>query len=312
MINNIINILLLCVFFAACKNETQVAKTPAAIKTPPTSQVIPAAKPAIQPVVKMDTVSVSTVEEIVENAKSNSVLVLQKGTYTLEKDLVYYMAKDERKIIDKKVVETRSIGGQLFFSGLTNFQINGKNGVEIVSKNPEAVPFFVIRGKNMKFSNLTIKKNIEGKADLCYITNSQEIEIDRFNIGGGGTYGMYISNVDNLMVSNSKISKSKTGIIRINQSRGIQFINSTFTNNVCTVPLINLYSSGSSVSFNNVTIIDNKKDPKSSFQNSDRLFAVNGNSIRLENCTIQNNKGYTSLGINQNFISRSQIEGVNY
>lgn len=305
-------ILILFVFFAACKNDAPAPKPVAIDSTAPSNQIIPAAKPAPPTVVELDTVSISSIEELVENAKSNSVLILEKGTYTLKEDMVYSMTKEERKIIDKNVVETRSVGGQLFIKGLTNFQILGNKGVKIISNNPIAVPFFIIQGKNLKFSNLTITKEVEGKADLCYISNSREIEIDQFNLDGGGKYGMYLNNVNNMKVNNTKISKFTSGVLRINESKGIQFINSTFTDNVCTVPLVNLYGNGSVVSFNNVTLSDNIRNPNFSYENSDRLFAVNGNVIRLDNCTIRNNKGYTNLGVNQNSISRSQIEGVNY
>ena len=106
----------------------------------------------------------------------------------------------KRKIIDKKVVDTRSIGGQLFFSGLDNFQIIGKKGAKVVSKNPKAVPFFVIQGKNWKISNLTIKKDVEGQADLIYFSNCQNVELEKCKLIGKGTYGLYVNSVENMKV----------------------------------------------------------------------------------------------------------------
>ena len=59
-------------------------------------------------------------------------------------------------------------------------------------------------------------------------------------------------------------------------------MNSTFSNNICKIPLVNFYTDNSNVTFNNVKIIDNKKDPNSTFENSDRIFAAGKNTVRLE------------------------------
>lgn len=259
---------------------------------------------------KIDTVSVSNVEDLVKNAKSNTVMYLEKGTYNLESDLVYYMTKEERKIIDKKVVETQSIGGQMYFSGLENFQLIGKNGVAIVSKNPAAVAFFVIQGRNLKFSNLTIRKDVEGVAELSYISKCQDVELDRCNFNGGGTYGIYINYVTNIKIKNSKISNCTNGGVKINESKGVEFVNSTLIDNVCMVPIFHFYGVGSQVVLNNVKIVNNKRNPSTTFMGSERLLGVGTNSLKLENCVIHSNEGYKYLGINSGNIVKSQIEGL--
>lgn len=256
------------------------------------------------------TVTVSSVEEIVENAQSNTIMYLEKGTYELEADMVYFMTKDERRIIDKRVEETRSIGGQLHFNGLDNFQIIGKNGVKIVSKNPQAIPFFMVNGKNLKVSNLTIKKDISSGADLSYFSGCQNIEVERCKFDGGGGYGFYINGVEGMKVNNCQVTKCTSGAVRLNNTKGLTFMNTTFSDNFCKVPVVNFYSSGSSATFDNVTITDNKKNTETNFQNSDRIFAVGNNSISLENCVIANNEGYITLGVSPQNIKNSQIEGV--
>ncbi len=155
-----------------------------------------------------------------------------------------------------------------------------------------------------------LKKEDNGLVDLSYISGCQNVEMDRCNFNGGGTYGIYINNVENMKVNSCKITKCTNGALRINNSKGINFINSTFSNNFCKIPVVNFYSTGSSVSFNNVTISNNKKDPSSTFTDSDRLFAVGNNTIQLKNCVIQNNTGYKYLGVNPGNIRKSQIEGV--
>jgi len=290
--------IVLAISFVACKNDPSGKVSPNAPKTVKRNSS------------KVDTVSVSSLEELVSNAKSNTVMYLNKGKYELETNLVYYMTKDEQRIIDKNVEETRSIGGQLFFSGLENFQLIGKKGSKVVSKNPAAVALYVVKGKNLKFSNLTITKEVEGKVDLSYISNCQNVELDRCNFDGGGTYGLYLSIVEDVKVKSCKISNCTGGALKIHKVKGVTFINSTFSNNNLKLPIVSFYESGSNVEFKNVVIRDNKKDPKSTFTGSDRIFATVNNTILLHNCTIQNNAGYKNLGLGMGSINKSQIEGV--
>jgi hypothetical protein len=302
----------------ACKNETPILSS-SEVEIAPSDTRTPTASEASKSVIMeaetpssdgMDTITVSTVEDLVKNAKSNRVMYLSKGTYELEKNLVYYMTKEEQKIIDKNVVDTRSIGGQLFFYGIENFQLIGQKGAQIVSKNPEAVSFFVVLGRNWKISNLTIKKPEGGIADLSYFSNCQDVEVDRCHFDGGGTYGMYVTNVENMKVINSKITRCTSGAVRINNSRGISFVQSTFSNNICKVPLVNFYGTTSTATFNDVTIADNKKDPASNFENSDRIFAAGSNIVTLNNCVIQNNEGFKFLGLLSGNVEKSRIEGL--
>ena len=51
----------------------------------------------ITQILKIKTVTVSNVEDLVQNAKSNTIMYLEKGNYELEEDLVYYVTKDEKE-----------------------------------------------------------------------------------------------------------------------------------------------------------------------------------------------------------------------
>ena len=313
-------LILLCVLLVACKNEAKNTDQTNDTNLSPKEEVT--VKEEARAIVekpetvienkdtKIDTVTVSNLVDFVENAKSNTVLILEKGTYNLDKDLVYSMTKEGRKIIDKKVVETRSIGGQLHFSGLNNIQIIGKKGAVIVSKNPKAVALFLFRCNNVKVSNLTIKKNIVGLVDLCYLSYCNNVEIDKCKFDGGGTYGIYTNNVNNVTVSNSLITKCTSGAIKINQSVDLKYVNTTITNNITTVSLVNFYGTGSTVTFHGVNIIDNKRNEKSTFQGSEKIIALGVNSFKLNNCVIRDNKGFTHLGAGQYILNRSEVDGV--
>ena len=320
-------VLLPCLIFFACKNDTPVQPQEIKIQTPinrekmepPKSNATVQANQNPQVAVEEDnsapkgeprTVTVSTVEELVANAKSNTTMYLEKGNYVLEADKVYYMTKDEQRIIDKRLEESQNAGGQLYINGLDNFQIIGKSGAQIVSKNPNAVVLFMVLGKNLKVSNLSIKNDTDSKFDLGYFSNNQNVELDRCKFVGGGAYGIYVSNTEVMKVNNSLINGCTKGAVRVLNSRGVTFMNTTISNNNPSIPLVNFYATGSFVTFKNVSIIDNKRNPASTFQNSERLFAVGNNTMILEDCVIQNNAGYKTLGVGPNNVKRCQIQGV--
>ena len=320
-------VLLICLVFFACKNDAPVQSQEIKIQTPinrekmespqsnatvQVNQNTPAAveEDNNEPQGEPNTVTVSTVEELVANAKSNTTIYLEKGTYVLETDKVYYMTKDERRIINKREEESQNAGGQLYFNGLNNFQLIGKSGAQIVSKNPDAVVVFMVKGKNLKVSNLSIKNESDSRFDLGYFSNNQNVELDRCKFVGGGAYGIYVSNTEVMKINNSLISGITKGAVRILNSRGVTFMNTTISNNNPSIPLVNFYATGSYVTFKNVSIIDNRRNPASTFQNSERLFAVGNNTMILEDCTIQNNAGYKTLGVGPNNVKRCQIRGV--
>jgi hypothetical protein len=304
----------LCFLFIACENKTAtIDQTPKGNEALANKEqeIIKEPDLIIEPKeIKIDTVTISTLEDLVDNAKSNSVLILEKGTYGLKENLVYLMTKDERTIIDKNVVETRSIGGQLHFSGLENFQIIGKKGAVIKSENPKAVAFFILGCSNFKASNLTIRNNAKGTVDLCYISNSQNVEVDKCKFDGGGAYGIYTNNVNIVTISNSLITKCTVGAVKFNDSKNVTYTNTTITNNIAKVPLVNFYGNKNTVTFNNVKIVNNKRDVKSAFEGSDRIFALGVNSLQLNHCVIRDNEGFTFLGVGQNSLNKTEINGV--
>ncbi|MDF1696525.1 MAG: right-handed parallel beta-helix repeat-containing protein [Saprospiraceae bacterium] len=257
-----------------------------------------------------DTVVVSTLEGLVENAKSNTVILLEKGTYSLEENLVYLMTKDERKIIDKNVTQTRSLGGQLFFSGLSNFHIIAKDGVNILSYNPIAPALYLIKGTNVSFSNFTIRKAKKGNADVVAISTSKDIQMDKINIKGGGSYGMNIFDATNLTITNSEITKCTKGGLTISNSKEVKIINSSISDNTCLVPVVNLYGNDNIVFMQGVTIKNNTRDVEKAFQQSDRIFAVGANSLLLEGCTIENNPGFTILGAGKTNLVNTEFKGL--
>ena len=321
MINNVKYLLIIAVIFAGCKNDKSSAKTTEVESSLPEQQVSSAPEKdnqkASEPVIKnnssnsqFDTITVSNLEDLVDHAKDNTVVILEGGTHTIEEHIVYYVNKDERRVIDKKKEQSRSMGGQLYLSGLKNFHLIGKKGTVITSKNPAAIPLFVVKGSRLLFSNLTISKSVEGAADLSYISGCKNVEFSRCNFDGGGTHGLNILNTNQMTFKNCKIQHCSKGILKAYVSLGLKFINSEFSENNCSVAPINIYGDGSSVTFNNVIIRNNRKDTSTSFEDSDKLITIGANSLFINNSVIENNTGFKFLGISSNLLNNTSVNGL--
>lgn len=309
-------VLVLCLFLMACNGNAK--KTQAETENKPETEVMKSADsntaPAEQidtaPASKKDTVVVSNMEELVEKANSNKVIILKKGVYNLNKDFVYLVTKAERKIIDKTKVETRSIGGQLHISGMNNFELIGEKGVSFNSGSQVAVPLFILGCKDVKISNLTVQKDVAGSSDLLYVSNCRNVVIEKCKFNKGGYYGLYTNLVENVKVNNCEITNCTGGAIRVNESKGLEFNNTTISNNFFKIAMITLYGTGSFASFNGVNIVDNVRNEKEAFAQSNQIFSPRANVVRLNNCVIRNNKGYDLLGLGPNSITRTEIDGV--
>ena len=180
----------------------------------------------------------------------------------------------------------------------------------MAGRDEKAIPFFVRRGNNVKISNLTIKKNIAGTGDLSYISSSTNVVIEKCKFNGGGIYGIYINLSKKVQVNSCEITKCTNGAVRINESKDVVFNNSIFTKNNCSVPVFNMYGKGSIATLNGVEIVGNQRNTKNNYVGSEFIFMIANNIISLNNCVIRDNAGFQKLGISPNYLSRTEVDGV--
>lgn len=260
-----------------------------------------------------DTVIVNSMEELVQNAKSNRVLALRNIDYKLDKNSVYYISKDKTRIIDKKVEETRSVGGQVYISGLQNFQIIGQEDTEMITDNEMAIPLYIVKSDYVQIKNIKFRHsdNVKSKLKipLSYISRSNNLVISNCKFEGKGTYGINLNSVTDLSFVGGEISKCTKGIANITDSRYISFESCELQNNKCGYSAINVSGSNSSVTFNNVTMAYNiglnDKDSKSKF------FNVGKNSVYLTGCTLKGNKNFSSVGLTIGQMRKCELSGMN-
>ena len=307
-----------CLIFSSCKSDVKpVSDTTPASETPtknnrddgPVFTMVDKSKSNI-PVVKADTIDVSSIEEIVSKANHNTALRLKKGKYKLANQLVYYITKDKKEIIDKNKVSTRSIGGQIYISGMTNFSIIG-NGSEIQTENQKATPLYIYNAEQGILKDLVIgKKNSNqatSKAPCIFISGSNKVTIDHCSLGNNSRLGLKINDSKFLTFTDCKFSGAKEKIIEVIKGKSIEFINSTFDSNSCVRGCFDFLGNENSVEFKNSVIKNNKSIAKSSTSQK-QLITGPSQNVFFRNSKFLNNNGFDAIGVDDFNLTESEVQ----
>ena len=283
--------------------------TPPPIKNDPVLEMVDKSNFTIT-ATKAKIIDISSIEELVSKADHNTTLRLKKANYELPDNLVYYITADKKEIIDKNIVETRSVGGQVFISGMTNFSIIG-NDSEIYSTNPKAVPLFILSGNQGEIKNLTIGHKTSGK-DLpvvpsLYISNSTKINFSNCQLGKNSKAGLKINNSEFLTFKNCNISKSHSQIMEIYQGRSIQFVNSVFKNNECTYACLNFLGTENSLEFNNINVINNRSIGDKT-NNYKHIITGPIQNISFKHSKFQGNKNFDKFGVSESILADCEVQ----
>ena len=300
----------------SCKSDvkpvvkTRITETPSITKTDaPVLEVVDKSEAAII-ATDAKVIDVSSIEEIVSKADHNTTLRLKKGTYELPDNLVYYITADRKEIINKNVTETRSVGGQVFISGMRNFSILGNNS-EIFSNNPQAVPLFILSANQGEIKNLTLGHKTSGKTPPAvaslYISNSSKVNFSDCKLGHGSKAGIKINNSKFLTFRNCDISKSHRQIMEIYQGQSIQFVNSSYKNNDCSFGCFNFIGTENSLDFKNVTVNNNRSTGEKT-SNYRLLITGPNNNIEFTNCKFHGNKNFENIGIDEANLTDCEVQ----
>ncbi|MFT4534790.1 MAG: hypothetical protein ACJA1A_001608 [Saprospiraceae bacterium] len=291
----------------SCKSDTKPEAKTKIIESQPITKkedsviAVVAKSNATVSVTETKIVDISSIEEIVSKADHNTTLRLKKGKYELPDNLVYFVTADKKEIINKNVTETRSVGGQVFISGMTNFSIIG-NDSEIFSNNPQAVPLFILSANHGEFTNLTLGHKASGEIQSpvpsLYISNSNNVKFSHCKLGNHSKAGIKINNSKLLTFTNCNISKAHSQIMEIYQGQSIQFINSTYKNNECTFGCFNFLGTDNSLDFKNVNVINNRSIGKKS-NNYRQLVTGPANNIEFKNSKFNGNQNFDHVGIDE-------------
>lgn len=266
-------------------------------------------KPSIE-ILVADTIEVNSIEDMVANANHNTAIKLKKGSYKLSDQFVYYISEDKKEIIDKRKVETRSIGGQIYVSEMTNFSIFG-NGSEILSNNPKAVPLYILKAEQGEVKNLTlghnIPKNKASSVPSLYVARSYKVNFYNCNLGNNSQAGLKILNSKFLTFTNCNINNAQEKVLEFIQAKSIQYINSSFKDNTCTRGCFDFLGNENSIEFKYVDVKSNKFIGEKSNGPKQMITGQNEN-IRFRNSKFQGNKNFDQIGIDDFNLTECEVQ----
>ncbi len=255
-------------------------------------------------------IDVASIAEIVSKADHNTTLRLKKGKYELPDNLVYYISKEKKEIIDKNTVDTRSVGGQIFISGMTNFSIIGNNS-EVNSNNPIAVPLFILKGNKGEIKNLSVGHKISSKklsnVPSLYVSNSSNMNFSNCILGNSSKTGIKINDSKFITFTNCNISKTHSQIMEIYKGESIQFVNSVYENNDCAFPCFNFLGTENIIEFNNVSVINNIFNGNNS-NNYDQIITGPTQDIKFIKSKFKGNKNFSDIGIDNSKLIDSEVQ----
>lgn len=178
-------------------------------------------------IIKYNVVGVKTPQELLENAKNYTKIILTESEYNL--------SELDNIIISNPAVykEDAFDGYEYVIEGLFNFVIEGgRNDNSCI--NIESTYANVLSFKNC--FNLTLKNITAGhKAEkgsctggVIYTEGCGGVNIDKCSLYGCGTYGISTYSTANMDVTDTEIYECSYGLVNLYVSSGIRFYNCIF------------------------------------------------------------------------------------
>lgn len=220
----------------------------------------------------LDTVFISHTKELEKNLKSNTVLIIEGGTYILETTLIL------------KAFKNLSLKGL----GLVEILLHSKNESVLKIENSKNILL-----ENIDLGGFPKSESLE-KNILVEIQNSSNINIQNCKIKGHSKIGLVTQNVSDLFVANSELTNCSILIFDLQNSQNIKFFQSKFCDNNLNASVLGGFTNGTRrVEFQNCEFSNNKPkmigNPAFNFDGNWKDFHE---KILFSNCTFRKNVGF--------------------
>lgn len=226
-----------------------------------------------------DVYEVSNSKELLEKIGPNRIIKLKAGEYDLSKD----------KLIDNEYVKFSEVfdGFEVIVSNVNNLIIEGENSSNTkLLANPRYANVLTFENcKNVNIKGITAghyPDKGECTGGVLVFEKCKKVNVDNSVLFGCGTYGVNLHETNDFLFSNSTIKECSYGIMTIDSSNNIKFVDSKFYDTK-QFSLINI-TNGKNVTFEKCTINNNIAE-------KDYLFYVfSSSNVVVKNCCISNNK----------------------
>ncbi|MFT5147756.1 MAG: ligand-binding sensor domain-containing protein [Flavobacteriales bacterium] len=220
----------------------------------------------------LDTVKVSTSEELIENIQSNRIIKLANGNFNLSSTLV--------------------------LDGISNLKIMGAGSSHLKVTEQNKTVIALLNCNNIQLDNMIIghseSKVLDGEPGILQIKYSSNIAVSNCKLIPGETFGLVTFDVTNMEFTNSEITDCSVILFELEKSQNITFENAKFHDNKLGVSVLGGFTNSTKdVTFSHCKFINNTPNmpgnPAFNFMDNWKEF---DDKIVFENCTFQNNKGY--------------------
>ena len=238
-----------------------------------------------------ETVTVSSLEELINNMDSNKKVILKNGKYNFAK-------LDKRKIDEEHI--SHLLGKDEIDDGYRTYTINDLNNFCIEAEEPGKVtivteeaydPVMFFRyAHNLTLRGLVIGHDVEPgycSGSVVGFDGSSGITVDNCRLYGCGTYGLEIKSTEYVNVKDTEIYECTYGLLDIYESSQLHFEKCTFRDSR-EMSMINV-NSGYDLVFDDCSFKDNIIDPQ---YNSVCYFAELSeySEVTFNNCTFDKNQ----------------------
>ncbi|WP_026507847.1 lysozyme inhibitor LprI family protein [Butyrivibrio sp. MC2013] len=233
------------------------------------------------------TVTVSTIEDLVNSLDNNTKIILKAGTY----DFTLLDQSKENSEFLKTRDELEDTYRTYTIQGLSNCCIEAEEGAEVFIYTDEAYDpvMYFSSATNVTLRGLTIGHNVEPgycSGSVVGFEYSNGITIDKCNLFGCGTYGIEGNSIENLTVTDSDIYECTYGLLSFDGLYTANFDRCTFRDSK-DMSLLEIYS-GYEINFNDCEFKNNYVDSGYDF-----LYFVNLGEyaeVSFNKCSFEGNQ----------------------
>ena len=173
-----------------------------------------------------ETVTVSNAEELLNNIKNNTKIILEAGTYDIT-------TVDESAIKNENVIPYEYSYGAYTVQNVSNFCIEAKDGANVLICVDDAYdPVMRFEAvSNVTLRGLTVGHNVEPgycSGSVLEFASSSGISIDKCGMFGCGTYGIAAYSSGNINVTDSEIYECTYGLLDMSNVYNARFENTIF------------------------------------------------------------------------------------
>lgn len=228
----------------------------------------------------LNTVTVSTVSELLAAIDDNTKILLKSGDYN--------MTNADLREASAEFVSRDSYSGEICIKNVNSMMIAAEEGadVNVSIDDPYSAVLMFSNCPNLSLDGLTCGHNVEPgycSGAVIRLDSVNNLSIRNCNLFGSGTYGIEALNTYNASIADTDIYECTYGLICCHNCGNFTFENVDFRDSV----QFNMFEMNSCYDFTykNCTISDNASDSEYSYF----MSARDADSIVFANCIFRGN-----------------------